>query len=197
MIAAHLDEGSAPSVREIAVRAKLPRGKRDVMLCVALLRRLEADGLLHVEWADAKPATRPPARNRYEVTLGTERGRVSEFVRLHPDDREAIARRIAELLRDATPPAASSAQLLTASEVADRFGVSRDWVYEHKATLGAIPMTAGLRPRLRFDPVRVAAALAPPAESARVEAAASQPRRRRRVVVPAAAELLPIRGRRA
>lgn len=64
VIAAYQDEGHAPSVREIATRAKL----RKPML-LALLRRLEEDGLLRVEWA------KPPARNRYEIVLSTERDR--------------------------------------------------------------------------------------------------------------------------
>ncbi len=63
VIAAYHDEGLKPSVREIAVRAKLRRGARDVPTLLTLLRRLEADGLLRVEWAT------PPARNRYEVRL--------------------------------------------------------------------------------------------------------------------------------
>jgi hypothetical protein len=47
---------------------------------------------------------------------------------------EAIARRVAELLRGALVPAS---RLLTPSEVAEGFAVSRTWVYEH-AELGAI-----------------------------------------------------------
>lgn len=125
---------------------------------------------------------------------------MAERARLHPDDCEAIARRVAELLREepAGPAAPDVAQLLTAQEVADRFGLSRDWVYEHKTRLGAIPLSEGRRPRLRFDPQRVAEALAagkepsPPPE---------RPPARRRGARPAAtapaADLLPIRGRRA
>ena len=67
VIAAYHDEGHAPGVREIAERAKLGRGAHDVPTLLALLRRLEADGLLLVEWAT------PPARNRYEVLLPAER----------------------------------------------------------------------------------------------------------------------------
>jgi DNA-binding MarR family transcriptional regulator len=63
VIAAYLDEGHAPSVREIAVRSKLRRGTRDVPTLMALLRRLEEDGLLRVE------RSTPPARNRYEVLI--------------------------------------------------------------------------------------------------------------------------------
>ena len=65
VIAAYQDEGHAPSVREIGARAKLTRPdghvkRRAVLL---LLQRLEADGLLRVEWAT------PPARNRYELQV--------------------------------------------------------------------------------------------------------------------------------
>jgi len=63
VIAAYHDEGHAPSLREIAERAKLRQGKGAVPILMALLRHLEADGLLRVDWAS------PPARNRYEVRL--------------------------------------------------------------------------------------------------------------------------------
>ena len=62
VIAAYQDEGDEPSVREIATRAKL----RGVPMLLALLRRLEADGLLRVEWAT------PPARNRYDILLSPD-----------------------------------------------------------------------------------------------------------------------------
>lgn len=65
--------------------------------------------------------------------------------RLHPDDIEAIALRVAGLMtQDA------SKAYLDAREVADRYGVSLDWVYEHKTELGAIPLGVGKRPRWRF-----------------------------------------------
>jgi hypothetical protein len=120
---------------------------------------------------------------------------VTEFVRLHPDDREAIAQRVAELLRG-EPAAPEPGQLLTATEVARLFGLSsREWVYEHKAELGAIELGSGSRPRLRFDRQRVAAALAAPgAPPATIDASGPSPRRRR--ATAPAAELLPIRGHR-
>ena len=66
VIAAYHDEGREPTVRDIGRRAKLVRadGHVKAKLVLMLLQRLEADGLLRVEWAT------PPARNRYEVTLG-------------------------------------------------------------------------------------------------------------------------------
>jgi DNA-binding PadR family transcriptional regulator len=66
VIAAYQDEGYAPSVREIGTRAKVLRaGKPHVPTVLVLLRRLEADGLLRVKWANAGKA-----RNRYEVVIG-------------------------------------------------------------------------------------------------------------------------------
>lgn len=42
-------------------------------------------------------------------------------------------------------------RLLTAAEVAERFGVTRDWVYQHAEDLGALRLGEGDRPRLRFE----------------------------------------------
>jgi hypothetical protein len=50
--------------------------------------------------------------------------------------------------------------LLEASQLAERLGVSREWVYEHANELGAIRIGDGPKPRLRFDPEAAAAALA-------------------------------------
>jgi hypothetical protein len=60
----------------------------------------------------------------------------------------AIAREVARL----TGPAGG---LLTASEVAEAFHVTRGWVYAHADELGAIRLGDGPRPRLRFDPAVV------------------------------------------
>lgn len=64
-IAAYHDEGDTPSVRQIGRRAKLTGvdGHVKVRLVLTLLQRLEADGLLRVDWAQ------PPERNRYEVLI--------------------------------------------------------------------------------------------------------------------------------
>jgi hypothetical protein len=78
---------------------------------------------------------------------------------LSDEDVEVIARRVATLISDGEPRAAS---LIDATEVARRFGLSRDWVYDHSHELGAITVGAGSRPRLRFDPARVAAVLQAP-----------------------------------
>lgn len=109
---------------------------------------------------------------------------------LDPTTIEAIALRTAELLRgEHVGP-----ELIDAAEVARRFGVSRDWVYDNAERLGAVPLGEpgeGRRPRLRFDPERVADAL-----SARPHPRTDpQPKRAPRRRPPLArADLLPIRG---
>jgi len=83
---------------------------------------------------------------------------------LTPDAIEQIAHRVAELLRhdpsgDAPGTTGMSAQLLDASQLARRLGLTRAWVYEHANELGAITLGDGPRPRLRFDPDIAAEAL--------------------------------------
>lgn len=68
---------------------------------------------------------------------------------------DAIANRVVELLgHDAVKP-----PLLTAAEVAKRFGVSRSWVYENATQLSAIRLGSGARARLRFDASHVEQAM--------------------------------------
>lgn len=97
---------------------------------------------------------------------------MSEPVRLHPAEVDAIARRLLELLRQerALPPTSPAApELLTAAEVARRFGVDRSWVYAHADELGAARLGDGAKPRLRFDSERVGRALrVQPASTGRV-----------------------------
>jgi excisionase family DNA binding protein len=49
-------------------------------------------------------------------------------------------------------PVATGGKWLSAQEVAERLGVSREWVYEHADELGASRIGRGRRPRLRFPP---------------------------------------------
>lgn len=51
--------------------------------------------------------------------------------------------------------ASGEAGLWTARQVADRYAVTRDFVYAHANELGGIRLGAGPRPRLRFDPATV------------------------------------------
>jgi hypothetical protein len=67
---------------------------------------------------------------------------------------EAIARGVTQLLRH-DPVAAAHERLVSAAEIARRFGVSRAWVYENADQLGAVRLGRGARPRLRFAPEKV------------------------------------------
>jgi hypothetical protein len=82
-------------------------------------------------------------------------------VRLDPDSIEAIARRLAELMADREPERPERS-LISAEAVAERWGVSRRWVYEQAERLGARRIGAGSRPRLRFDPDEVAEQIGEP-----------------------------------
>lgn len=76
---------------------------------------------------------------------------------VHLDDEsvEAIARRVVEL----TGSECGSEGWLDAAEVARRFSVSRDYVYEHADDLGAVRIGSGSRARLRFEPAKIREAL--------------------------------------
>ncbi|HMJ02271.1 MAG TPA: hypothetical protein VK506_04980 [Conexibacter sp.] len=122
--------------------------------------------------------------------------------RLHPDDVDAIASRVVELLDHGRGSGRAEArQLVDAGAIAAQFGVSRSWVYEHATELGAIRLGEpgeGRRPRLRFDVERVAEILeASPAPAAREEprAATSQAARRGGHANPSGGPMLPIKGR--
>jgi hypothetical protein len=117
--------------------------------------------------------------------------------RLHPDDIEAIARAVAEILRQDGPPA--TGELLTAADVAQRFGVTRQWAYQHAGQLGALRLGDGPKARLRFDPAKVTAALdacslsrQPQEPQTRSVKPNRRPRARRSIGTEV--ELLPIRG---
>jgi hypothetical protein len=73
---------------------------------------------------------------------------------LDRDDVEAIAIRVAELLRPTV-----GIGLVGVDEVVARFGISRSYVYEHADELGAIRLGDGPKARLRFDVERVDEAL--------------------------------------
>lgn len=79
-----------------------------------------------------------------------EGARAVSEVRLTADEIEAIARRVAELVRPKP-----TIGLADADEVAEILGMSRSWVYRHANELGAIRVGTGRRARLRFDRERV------------------------------------------
>jgi hypothetical protein len=110
---------------------------------------------------------------------------------------EILAERVAEKLRGAT----RAEELLDAAQVAERFGVSRSFVYEHAAELGAIRLGVlgeGRRPRLRFDPTAVAERLRRlqgAGQDASMVDRTPQPRKRRsQPTARLGARLLEIRG---
>jgi hypothetical protein len=81
------------------------------------------------------------------------------LIELGPATIEAIAKRVAELLA-AAGSGTTAATLIDAGELARRTGISRTWIYQHAAELGAIRLGDGPRARLRFDPCAVESCLA-------------------------------------
>lgn len=74
--------------------------------------------------------------------------------RLHPADVETIAALVAaHVTRELEDRlgAAPTAGLVDAAEVAQRFGVTAEWVRDHADELGVVRLGDGPRPRLRFD----------------------------------------------
>jgi hypothetical protein len=75
---------------------------------------------------------------------------------LSPVIVEEIAQRVADLLRT---DLGIASRFLTPTQVAERFAVSRKWVYDHAEELGATRLGPGPRARLRFDAQIVSQAL--------------------------------------
>jgi hypothetical protein len=97
-------------------------------------------------------------------------------VRLAPESIEALAECLAEALRAAADGGKShngEQRMISAAEVAERWGVSRRWVYVHAEALGVRRLGRGRRPRLHFDPAEVTERLGAPRS-----AGASSDRRR-------------------
>jgi hypothetical protein len=110
--------------------------------------------------------------------------------RLHPDDLDALAEKVAERLAVFIPDlvaAAHVARMVDAKECARELRVSRDYVYDHRAELGG-EKVAGI---IRFDLERARAAFA-----ASPSPVSSAPPRRRRTG-RRARELLPVKDDRA
>jgi hypothetical protein len=143
----------------------------------------------------------------------SERARL--LVELHPDTIEAVARRVAEILRAEPPPETPApalsadepryfgndgGRLVDAAQLASRLGVERSWIYEHAAELGALRLGDGPRARLRFDLGRVVERLTfcPPGSGSEEPADGSATRiarPRRPARAGTGAPLLPIRSR--
>jgi hypothetical protein len=130
---------------------------------------------------------------------------VSSAPRMHPVDLERLADLVAvrlarELAGVLEARTLREAELVDATEIATRFGVSRDFVYAHADELGAVPLGTGPKPRLRFDPAKVADLLAARSDHKGSEAPNRRRRRRRRKRsvdpgrTPDGCPLLPIRA---
>lgn len=107
---------------------------------------------------------------------------------VHLDDASvnAVAERVAELLRGKP----IGGELIDATEVAKRFSLSRDYVYEHADDFDAVRLGSGPKARLRFSPSKVAEALGSSSErESRSKREPVRPVRSGREVT-----LLPIRG---
>ena len=110
---------------------------------------------------------------------------------------EAVARRVAELIRTESDPHAVR-RLVDAATLAAELGVERSWVYAHRDELGAIQLGSGSKPRLRFDPATARSVLAHSATTGSREpktpVPTSKPVHRRRRGTGNGSGLLPIRG---
>jgi excisionase family DNA binding protein len=118
---------------------------------------------------------------------------VSEPLRLNAEAVEALADRVAELVVDRLRDDETTERMVSTAEIARRFGVSRDYVYDHAGELGAVRLGDGRRAPLRFDPRAVADRLAePPSPPTAEERETKRPPGRRK---PASrVSLLPIGG---
>jgi hypothetical protein len=122
-------------------------------------------------------------------------------VRLDPSSLDEFAHRVADLVnqqRDVSkPPVEDENRLLSAAQVATRWGIERSWVYEHADDLGVRRLGTGVRPRLRFDPARVAAYIErpDPAATAPIGHPGGANVRRSPAITSDCAERLPFRDR--
>ena len=125
---------------------------------------------------------------------------MSAPARMHPADLELLADLVAERLAARLDARSGSApaELVSAADVARRFGVSAEWVRDHADELRVVRLGDGPRPRLRFDVAKVADRLAACSPSEGSETPDPAPRRRSPLRArPATASerpLLPVEG---
>jgi hypothetical protein len=116
--------------------------------------------------------------------------------RLHPDDLDALADRVAERLAAFLPALADAAQQahgkVDVATMARELGMSETWVYRHADELGVERRGSGPKARLRFDLERARAAFATTQREPPWAPPARPTRRARRA--RQSAELLPVRG---
>src|SRR3954449_11024814 len=103
--------------------------------------------------------------------------------RLHPEDLEVLARRVADLVR-----AQPLLGYVDTSSVARMLSVSEEWVRAHASELGAVRLGDGPRGTLRFDIEHVRDVLEARRSAAR-GGGSREPRARPR---PTAVQLVPL-----
>jgi hypothetical protein len=82
---------------------------------------------------------------------------MSGSLQLDQQSAELLADLVADRLTDRLASHLLGNQpLLNAATVARRLGRSREWVYRHAAEMGAVRLGDGKRPRLGFEPSKVA-----------------------------------------
>jgi hypothetical protein len=131
---------------------------------------------------------------------------VTELARLHPEDKQDIARRVIEGLIDIahdlpalhTSPPPFEAFDATAEDIAQRCGVKAAWVREHAPELGGVRIGSGTKPRHRFSIAIATERIA--AMRSDIGARPAKPTRKERQRPPHRAPesevpLLPIKGR--
>jgi len=108
---------------------------------------------------------------------------------------DAVAERVLELLDQRE----AHSRLVSAGELAELLGRSREWVYDHAEDLGGRRIGEGDRPRLWFDVDRALSGRRSSEGSPAPEtpAASSRSRQRRRQGTASQAPMLPIGGQRS
>lgn len=110
-------------------------------------------------------------------------------MRLHPDEVEAIARRVAELVNPAR------VGLVTVDGLAAELGVHPDWVYRHARALGGVKLGRSANAPWRFDLERSVTAALTMGEMPPSSAKPDRRQRARRGVPDMPAEAALLRGR--
>jgi hypothetical protein len=133
---------------------------------------------------------------------------MTDVARLHPDERRAIVNDLLAALMEQVGALPSMAQHpqrtesfdATASDIAQRLGLSADWVREHADALGGVRVGTGARPRHRFN-IAVAderiAAMRSGAQQVAPKRPEPERKRRRRKHAQSNVPLLPIKGKKA
>ena len=135
---------------------------------------------------------------------------MTDAVRLHPEDREAIAVRTAQLVLDAIRcdhesderqkgPQRDEGFTATPVDIARRHGVSADWVRANATGLGGVRLGTGPKPRHRFNHEitdKRIGEMRSDAERIASKPPAPERKRRRLKAAQSSAQLLPIKGRR-